>query len=431
MRPIVLGCNHKTAPLELREKLAFDPDASRVVTDRLRAAFPSIEAVILCTCNRSEFYLARPTHGHPRRDELITFFSELASIPQEELAEHTYYFDGRAAIEHLFRVASSLDSMVVGETQILSQIKQAVSRATEYGSCGKTLTTLFQWSLHVAKEVHTETQISSGQVSVGSVAVQFAQQIYTRLSDKTLLMIGAGEMGKLTLRHFVAVGPRRVIVANRTPARAQRVAPAFGAEAVGLDRLMECLTAADLVITCTGSGAPILSASTMEQVQARRKYRPIVIIDIAIPRDVDPLVQSLDNVYLYNIDDLQSVADNTLGDRQARIALCNGIVNEHVGEFIRRRDARSVGPLIQSLRKRLVDITTAEGDWAKPKLTGNPHHDRDVVDQLLHRIVGKILHEPTRNLSERVAEGHVSAYAEMLRTLFQLPAEEEETEEKS
>jgi glutamyl-tRNA reductase len=423
MRPIVIGCNHKTAPLELREKMAFDAEAAKGVMDGLRAEFEGCEVVVLCTCNRSEIYVGRATHGRPRREDLLNFFSALCSIPRDELDPHTYIRDGRATLDHLFRVTCSLDSMVVGETQILNQVKQAMTNAQSHGACGKKLTTVFQWALHVAKEVHTETQISSGQVSVGSVAVQFARQIFSRLSDKTVLMIGAGEMGKLTLNHVMEMKPRRVILANRTLSRAERLAPRFSAEAVSLDVLEHALSAADVVITSTGASRPILNALQIEAVQKRRKYAPMLIIDIAIPRDVEVAVGGVNNIYLYNIDDLQSVAETGMEDRRARIAACDAIITQHVDEFLRWRDARSIGPLIQALRNRLVEIVNAESEWAKPKLSGNPHRDRDVIDQLLHRVVGKILHDPTRNLGAKVREGHVDVFAEALRSLFDLPFE--------
>jgi glutamyl-tRNA reductase len=430
MRPIVIGCNHKTAPVEVREKLAFDPETARQVMNRLRHDFSGCESVILCTCNRSEVYVARTTHGHPRRDDLVSFLGEFCPDAGERLSEYLYIHDGRGAIEHLFRVVCSLDSMVVGETQIVSQVKQAVAEAQACGACGKTLTTLFQWALHVAKEVHTETQISSGQVSVGSVAVQFARQIFAQFGDKTVLMIGAGAMGKLTLRHVLEMRPNRVIVANRTASRAEQLAGLFGAEAAGLDRLEDTLTGCDIVITSTGAAAPIVGVPLIESVQSRRGYRPLIIIDIAMPRDVEPAVGQVDNVYLYNIDDLQSVIDAGMEDRQAQVAACSEIVTQHVDEFIRWRDARSIGPLVNALRRRLTEITSAEAGWARPKLTGNPHRDAEIIDQLMHRVVGKILHGPTRSLGAKVKEGHIEVYAETLRRMFDLPEEQEPDESR-
>jgi len=426
MRPIVIGCNHKTAPLELREKLAFDSQGSGRVMDRLREQFPGCEAVILCTCNRTEVYVARPTHGRPRRDDLVAFLAELCNRSVPEMVRHVYVHDGRAVVEHLFRVVCSLDSMVLGETQIVNQVKQALTNAQTHGACGKTLTTLFQRALHVAKEVRSETQISARPVSVGSVAVQFARQIFSHFGDKTVLMIGAGEMGKLTLRHVLGMNPKQTILANRTPARAEELARQFGAEPAGLDRLEECLDHADIVITCTGAGSALLTAPLVESVQRRRTYRPLFIVDLAVPRDVDPAVGRLDNVYLFNIDDLQSVAGAGLEDRQGQVVRCGEIIAKHVDEFIRWRNARSVGPILRALRNRLTEITAAEADWARRKLTGNPHRDAEVIDQLLHRIVGKILHGPADHLSARVNDGHLEVYAETLRRLFDLPEEDEE-----
>jgi glutamyl-tRNA reductase len=425
MRPIVAGCNHKTAPLELREKLTLDEAAARQAIDELREAFPGCEAVVLSTCNRIEFYVARPTHGRPRRDDLIEFLARRCSMPASELGEHLYLHDGRQAVAHLFRVACSLDSMVVGETQILSQVKEALAAAEAHGAVGKTLTSVFQWALHVAKEVHTETAISSGQVSVGSVAVRFARQIFSHFGDKTVLMIGAGEMGKLTLRHVLETGPRRILVANRTLSRAERLAEQFGGAPAGLDRLEDCLVEADIIISSTGAAEPVLRASQVEAVQPRRSYRPLLIIDIAVPRDVEPAVGGVDNVYLYNIDDLQTVVEASVEDRQARVAEVDRIIAAHVDEYVRWRDSRALGPVLQALRSRLADLAATEANWAKPKLSGDAAQDAQIIDQLLHRLLGKLMHGPSETLREKISDGSAGVYVETLRRLFQLPEDDD------
>ncbi|MBN1344630.1 MAG: glutamyl-tRNA reductase [Phycisphaerae bacterium] len=425
MRPIVVGCNHKTAPLELREKLTLDEPRARQAMDALRRDYDGCEVVVLSTCNRSEFYVARPTHARPREDDMVRFLAGLCSAAPDDLVEHLYVHDGRNAVDHLFRVASSLDSMVVGETQILNQVKQALAAAEAGGAVGKALKSVFQWALHVAKEVHTETQISSGQVSVGSVAVRFARQIFSRFDDKTVLMIGAGEMGKLTLQHVLETGPKRVLVANRTPERAQRVAPRYQAEPAGFDRLSEFLARADVVISSTGASEPVLTVPLLEPVLPARSYRPLVIIDIAVPRDVEPAVAELDNVYLYNIDDLQTVVDASVEDRQAQLLDVDRIIAEHVDEFVAWRDSRSVGPVLDALRGHIDEILAAEADWAKPKLTGHPERDAEILDQLLHRVIGKLMHRPSRTLRQKATDGSVEVYIETLRRLFDLPEIEE------
>jgi glutamyl-tRNA reductase len=431
MRPILVGCNHKTAPLELREKLSFDEPLARRAMDQLHQRFEGCEVVILSTCNRSEIYVARPTHGRPRRRDLIDFLADLRTVPADELAEHVYVREGRAAVAHLFRVASSLDSMVVGETQIVSQVKQALALADAHGSAGKVLRTVFQWALHVAKEVHTETGIASGRVSVGSVAVEFARQIFSRFEDKTVLLVGAGEMGKLTLRHVLETSPKRVLIANRTLARAEGLATRFSAEAHGFDRLDECLALADIVICSTGSAEPVLTRERVASVQARREYGRLLIVDIAVPRDVEPTVGEVDGVYVYNIDDLQAVVDAGVEDRQSQIADVDRIIAEHVDEFVQWRDARSVGPLLKSLRDRLSQLTAAEIEWAKPKLSGDPQRDAEVFEQLTHRVIGKLMHGPSRVLNEKVHDGNVEVYAETLRRMFDLPETDEDTPERS
>ena len=429
MRPIVAGCNHKTAPLDLREKLTLDEAGDRQTTDQLRAAFDGCEVVILSTCNRSEFYVARPTHGRPRSGDLIEFLARHCGATASALADHLYVHDGRHAVAHLFRVACSLDSMVVGETQIVGQVKQALAIAQEHAAAGKTLTSIFQWALHVAKEVHTETQIAAGQVSVGSVAVRFARQIFARFDDKTVLLIGAGEMGELTLRHVLQTAPKRVIVANRTPARAEEIARRYDAEHAGLDRLTEHLVSADIVITSTAAAEPVLTPALIEPVQPRRDYRPLIIVDIAVPRDVEPAVGDMDNVYLYNIDDLQSVVNTGLEDRQARVTDVDRIIAEHVDEFIQWRDSRAVGPMVRALHERLAEMAAAEADWARPKLSGDPKQDAELVDQLLHRLVGKIMHGPSQTLRQQAQSGNVDVYAEILARLFALPDQDEDEDQ--
>ena len=427
MSVLVVGCNHRTAPLELRERLTLDADAARRAMDALRAEFDDCGAVILSTCNRSEFYVALPGHGRLRRDDLVAFLSRFCDVPVDSLGEHLYVHRGREAIGHLFRVACSLDSMVIGETQILNQVKQALADAVEAGSAGRGLVGLFQWALHVAKEVHTATEISTGQVSVGSVAVKFAGQIFSHFDDKTVLMIGAGDMGKLTLQHVLETAPKRVLVANRTPERAERLARRYHAEPFGLDRIDECLADADIIITSTGSADPVLTVALVEASQEKRNYRPLFIIDIAVPRDVEPAVGDVDNVYLYNIDDLQSVVDAGAEGRDAQVSAVDRIIAEHVDEYVRWRDSRAVGPVLAALRKRLGEITDGETDWAMPKLSGDAKRDREVIDQLLHRMVGKLMHGPSETLRRKAGEGGVEVYAETLRQMFGLDEDENET----
>ncbi len=420
MSPIVLGCNHKTAPLALRETLTFDEARACALTDGLREEFGSCEVVVLSTCNRSEVYVSRPTHARPRKDDLIRAVGDFCDVSTDALAGHVYVYEGREAVGHLFRVVCSLDSMVVGETQILAQAKSALAAAERRGAVGKSLTTVFQWAFHVAKEARTETAISEGQVSVGSVAVRFARQIFADFRGRTVLMIGAGEMGKLTLRHVLEVGPARTIIANRTLERAERIAQRCRAEAVDLTNLSDHLGRADIVITSTGATEAVLTPPLVEAAQASRNYDPLLIVDIAVPRDVDPTVGEISNVYLYNIDDLQAVVDAGVEDRQEQAAEVDRIIAEHVAEFLQWRDTRAVGPVLEALRKRLSEISEAEANWATPKLSGDPSRDAEVLEQMLHRLMGKLLHGPSQVLREKAEDGSVGVYAETLRRMFDL-----------
>ncbi len=424
MRTFVIGCNHRTAPLEVRERLAFDASAAANALRELRQRFVCAEGVLLSTCNRTELYLTRPMHGHPRIEEAVAFLAASRGIGVHEFGHSVYHYEDAEALRHLFRVACSIDSMVLGESQILAQVKAAWMLARDVGTAGRTLDAVFQRAIAVAKDVHTRTDLSVGRTSVGGTAIDFARQIFSRFDDKTVLLIGAGEMGEATLQHLLEMKPQRVLLANRTPARAEgvleRIVRPSGVrgEVVAFDRLPDHLVAADIVISTTGAPEPIVRRGPLEDLPERRRYRPLLMIDIAVPRDIEPEVGGLENVFVYNIDDLQSVADANVAARQKEIARCHEIIEGHVQEFAAWQRSRDVGPTIAALQKRFAEIGRQELDWALPKLSQASGHDRQVLEQMLHRVMQKILHGPTTFLRERAAGGHVGNYVDVLRTLF-------------
>ncbi|HEY4328281.1 MAG TPA: glutamyl-tRNA reductase, partial [Phycisphaerae bacterium] len=329
---LVVGLNHRTAPLELRETVAFNPERSREATAAFRRKFPQSEIVILSTCNRVELYIARPVSAEPSLENLAGFLAEFHALKADQLASHLYHHEGRGMVEHLFSVASSLDSMVVGETQILSQVKHAYLHGCQPGAngesmgAGKVLHALFQKALAAAKDVHEKTALSSGRISVASVAVDLAASVFDRFDDKTVLCVGAGKMASLMLRHLVELKPKKLLLVNRSIERAQALAGQFpgGRTEVGaFEQLDAHLVHADILLTSTGAaaagGEAIISESRFKALQKPRRYRPIVIVDIAVPRDVEPSVAKLNNVYLYNIDDLQEVAAGNRGKRDDAI----------------------------------------------------------------------------------------------------------------
>lgn len=428
MRTLIVGCNHRSAPVEVRERIAFDEAALAGTLRLFSQRFPCAEVVLVSTCNRMEFYIARPVHGHPRLDEVAAFIGSCHGVEPQEFSASLYSHEDVQAVRHLFRVVSSLDSMVLGESQILAQAKSAFDTARTAGTVGKHLEGLFQRALAVAKDVHTRTAIATGRLSVGSTAVDLARQIFSRFDDKTVLMVGAGEMGELTLTHLLETRPRRLWVTNRTDSRATELAARLGerhqlkTEAVPFSQWIDHLAEVDIVISCTGSREPILDGRQFAKIPAKRGYRPILIIDIAVPRDIDPSVGEDESVYLYNVDDLQSVVELNLAQRRDAIHRCHEIIEANVVEFVEKqqRQRADIGPLIELLRRRFHEIGEGELERVWPKLHSMDPRDRELIEQMLHRLTQKLLHHPVRLLSEGQANGEAAVYAGTLRALFDL-----------
>lgn len=428
MRTFVVGCNHRSAPLEKREKIAFDQAALPAALRRFRERFPEAEVALLSTCNRMEFYVARPAQAHPRIEEIVQFIAEFHGIEPQEFADSLYVCEDLQAVRHLLRVASSLDSMVLGESQILGQTREAYETARAAGTIGRRLDGLFQQALAVAKNIHTTTGIAAGRLSVSSTAVDLARQIFSHFGDKTVMMVGAGKMGEVTLRHLLATGPLRTWVTNRTDARSVEVAERLSrqspipVEAVPYAQWIDRLAEADIVITCTGSREPILTAESFAAVPRRRGYRPILLIDIALPRDIDPAVGRHDCVYLYNIDDLQSVTEAHLAHRKEAITRCQEIIETAVVQYAERQSRDDISPLIAALQEHFHEIGRQELERIAPKLRHCTPQDREIIEQMLHRVTQKLLHGPLSRLGDRT--GTAQVYAETLRVLFELKVEE-------
>ena len=422
-RLLLLGLNHSTAPLEVRELLAFTSDERATAMQSLRQRFDGCEAVILNTCNRVELYVARAVHGHPREDQMIDFLAALRSLPPEKLRPHVYQKAERDVIEHLFSVASSIDSMVIGETQILGQVRDAYDAATSAGAVGPALHPLFQRALAVGKQVMSETKITEGRVSVGSVAVDCAGRIFDHYHDKTVLCIGAGKMATLVLQSFAALRPGRMLVCNRSAEKSASLARRFGGVAVPFEELDHHLINADVVVTSTGSQHPIITRARFDPLRKARRYRPIFIIDIALPRDVEPAVGELENVYLYNLDDLQQVVATTQSRRTESIDAAKTIIREQVDRFINWHRAREMGPLIDRLYKRHHDLAREEIERVLAKMPNLTAAERSEIEEFARRIVNKLLHDPVKRLTEGEA-GHVP-YLHALEKLFQLDTSQE------
>jgi glutamyl-tRNA reductase len=429
-RYVLLGLNHKTAPLDVRERLALGPDRRREAMARFHERFNECEAVVLSTCNRVELYTARAVHGHPRAEELVEFLSAFQNLPADVFRAHLYEKVDRDMIEHLFGVASSLDSMVLGETQILGQVREAYDEAQQLTSAGPMLNPLFQRAIAVGKQVMNETRLAEGRRSVASVAVEFARRIFDTFDNKTVLSIGAGKMSTLVLKAFAQLKPGKLLVCNRDLAKAQALAQRFAGEPVSFEALADHLAAADVVLTGTGSMHPIITAATMERVLKARRYRPMFLIDIALPRDVEASVAEMDNVYLYNLDDLQGVVSKTMSNRSGAIEAARLIVTKNVDEFLRSERVREMGPLIERLYKRYHDIAAEELNRTLGKLPNVSVEERTHLEDLTRRIVNKLLHDPIQSLRHTDAQHNNAAqYVHALEKLFQIEDKSDSTDE--
>ena len=421
---ILVGLNHKTAPIEIRECLAFSPEKLEEACRQVQKLHLLKETMILSTCNRVEIY-ALAQDPAPAVWELKRFLSAFHQYPLEKFEQSLYSPVGEEAVKHIFRVASSLDSMVVGETQILGQLKDAYETATGNKTAGPILNRLLPLAFHVAKRVRTETKIGNRAVSVSSVAVELARKIFETLERKTALLIGAGEMIELATQHLVADGVGKVLVTNRTQERAVALAQKFGGEAVPFEQREKGLLRADIVISATDSPDFILGYGQVARVMKERKQTPLFLIDIADPRDVEPRVNDLENVYLYNIDHLQKVADENIRDREKEARIAEGIVEGEVAEFVRWYRSLALTPTIVALRQKFEGIREKELEKTLAHLPNLSEKERKFVEGLTAAIVNKILHSPLSQLKSVTDSARSDSYLDALQALFQLSVEEE------
>ena len=411
----LLGLNHTTAPVAVRERLAFTPDQRAAAMADFRGQFPACEGVLLSTCNRVELYVARSADGHPTATEFADFVGQARGVPADAFHGHLYHQSDRAMVEHLFNVAASLDSMVLGETQILGQVREAYDAARAAGTAGPLLKPLFQRAVAVGKQVLRETPLAEGRQSVAGAAVDYAGRVFDSLATKSVLCIGAGKMARLVLQAFADRHPKRLLVCNRDGDKAAELAGLFHGEAASFDSLDDHLAAVDVVITSTGSVDPIITAARFAAVHKRRRYRPIFIIDIALPRDVEAAVGQLDNVYLYNLDDLQRVVADTHAGRRESVVDARRIVATAVDEYVASHRARAVGPMIDALFRRSHQVARDEVD----RQPGLSDAERQRQYELARRIVNKLLHDPVAAL-RRADGGHGPGYVHAVEQLFRL-----------
>jgi glutamyl-tRNA reductase len=418
MRLFAVGVSHRTAPVELREGVDFARRGLDAALAALAALNVTREAVVLSTCNRAEIYAGAETDD--AAESCGRFISEYNGVAWATLAPHVVVYRGPEAADHLFRVAAGLDSLVVGEPQILGQVKDAFATATGLKSTGALTNRLFTAAFSVGKRVRSETGLGEGAVSVSYAAIALAKKIFGELGGLNVLILGAGEMAKLTGTHLRAQRVKQLEIASRTLESAAALAAELNGRAVPWGAIGQALAAADIVVTATGSREPVLTRAGLEEVMRSRRSRPLFVIDIAVPRDVDPEAGSLDQVFLYNIDDLQSIVKENLARRTSEVQRAETIVREEVDRFRAWMQSREVVPTVIALRQRFEAIRQAELQRLEPKLASLPPEARARVDEVTHLIVEKLLLTPTERLKGADDEAQAVAYADALNRLFSL-----------
>jgi glutamyl-tRNA reductase len=420
MHLLLVGISHRTAPVELRERVDFQARGIERAVQALSSRATVREAVVLSTCNRAEMYAACDDAAEAEGD-LVNFVGEFHGVEHVEFAPHVYSLVDIDVARHLFRVAAGLDSLVVGEPQILGQVKEAYVKAGELGAVGPALNRLFHASFAVGKRVRSETALGSGAVSVSNAAVSLARKIFGDLAGRTVLVIGAGEMGKLTVQHMRTHGVRHVTIVSRTTARAVRAAEEIGgATAAPWEELDSRLGACDIVITATGAASPVLTKGRVEAVMRHRRNRPLFIIDIAVPRDVEPAAGQIEQVFLYNIDDLEATVRENLARRAGEATRAEAIVSEEAEKFGVWLRARDAIPTVVALRQRFETIRRSELERLEFKMSALPPEARARVDEITHLIIEKILLTPTEQLKSAGDPETIGAYREVLTRLFAL-----------
>jgi glutamyl-tRNA reductase len=391
-----LGLNHQTAPLAVRERVVFHVERLHEALDELKRGFAQ-EAAILSTCNRTELYVSGDTPS-----ALAQWLARYHRVAPAELQPYLYTLPSEQAVRHAFRVASGLDSMVLGEPQILGQMKEAARAAQSAGTLGALLHRLFQRSFAVAKEVRTTTRIGAASVSMAAAAVKLAERIFPSLKDQSVLLIGAGEMIELAATHFAAQAPARITVANRTLERAERLAHRFNARAIELRSLAEHLHEHDIVISCTASSLPILGKGLVERALRARRRRPIFMVDLAVPRDIEQEAGELDDVFLYTLDDLAGIVSANLDARRSALEQAEAIIDTQVGQFMRWMRLREGVPLIRALREQADAARRGELERALKALERG-EDAAQVLEALSQTLTNKLMHGPTQALSETLA----------------------------
>lgn len=423
MKLHVTGLNHRTAPVEVRERLAFDAASLPDALKHLRGSSGVHESLILSTCNRVEIVVATD-EKEDANDRISGFLQHTKPGYRLDFDRHLYHFEDRDAIRHLFRVASSLDSMVVGEPQILGQLKEAWSLAKEQGVLGQFLDTVLTRAFNVAKRVRTETTIGESAVSVSFAAVELAREIFGSLNGCGVLLIGAGKMSELAARHLHRSGANRIFVTNRTRARAEEMASLFNGAIIDYDAFQSAMPDIDIVIASSGAPHYILTEAQMRQIRAKRKGRPIFLIDIAVPRNIEPSVNTLENVFLYDIDDLGKVVEQNRKGREAEAAAAELIIGEEVEKLISRLKEREAVPIIVALQDHLEHLRQAELQRMRGKLGALSPQQEEAIDALTKSLMAKIAHGPIMEIRRNAGSDEGWQVIEEVRRIFKLETQD-------
>lgn len=426
----MIGCSHQTAAVDFRERLSFTADQAKGAMQAFQDQFPESELVLLSTCNRVELYTAagesaagRDLDGGPDRGEVIEFLARHRELSVDLLVDTMIYRSGTEAVSHLFAVAASLDSMVVGETQILGQVKEAYDLACRVGSTGPLTHAAFQAASRVAKRVQRETTIHHKRVSVPSVAIgEVAPEFFESLAGKTVVLIGAGDMGREAMRYLLDAGADDVLILNRRRERAEQLAAEFGGRVLDWRQIEGALVQADVIVGTTSSLDPIITLDMFRRVQEQRYERVLLVLDLAVPRDVDPRVGELDEVYLYSVDDLQAACERNRQERQRQWPKAKKIIDEETLRFVNDLHHRATGPVIRRLREHAGEIRQEEWQRLCNKLSQMdiPDPAKREIEKTLDRVVNKLLHPPLASLREAAMDGHQRSMIEAIKRLFSL-----------
>jgi glutamyl-tRNA reductase len=419
MHLFLIGVSHRTAPVELRERLDFSSRDVGAAVEALATRRSAAETVVLSTCNRSEIYVASADTERARQD-VIAFLAEYHQVPEDVFLPHVFSSHDHEAARHLFRVAAGLDSIVVGEPQILGQVKEAFHAAAERHCTGPLLRKTFDWAFNVGKRVRSETALGEGAVSIAYAALSPARKIFGKLQGRSVLVIGAGEISSLTAQHLRSQGVAEMVITSRTMDHAEALAETVRGRAIPWTDMPAALAHADIVITATGAQRPIITRAHVEAVTGRKRNGALFIVDLAVPRDVESAVGDIEQVFLYNVDDLQGIVQENLSRRAAEIDRAERIVTEEVSNFIAWQRSRAAVPTIRALRDRFENTRKMELERLKGELSGLPPQAADKVDRITRLLVEKLLLDPTEQLKALPDEETQAVFAEVLNRLFRL-----------